>query len=398
MERIVIAVMMTAVSVRVAFGTTPTITDVTAQQRYPWNGKVDISYTVTGNIAEEAKQRAMLASLKVMAIDMVANTTNTATQLSGDLSLEEGTHAVVWDMGAERISVESSNTTIKVSCEMTNATYCVIDLSEGATTSSYPTTYLAEPPIGGFNVDEYKTTKLVLKRIEAGSFIMGDDQTDESHRVTLTKPFFCGIFEVTQKQYQQIMDDNPSTHKGDMRPVDGVSYNMIRGSSNGAKWPSSSAADTTSFIGMLRTRTGQDFDIPTNAQWEYACRAGTKSKYNNGGDTEDDLKELGRYANNQSDGKGEYESAHTTVGSYIPNNWGLYDMHGNVWEWCYDWCSSVTTGNETNPTGSSSGSNRVRRGGSWYDNADYASVCYRHDCNPCNRYYFLGFRLVRSAQ
>ena len=84
-----------------AVAATPTITGVTAQQRYPWNGKVDISYTVTGDIAEEAKQRAVLTSLKVSAIDMVANTTNAATQLSGDVSLEEGTHAIVWDMDAE---------------------------------------------------------------------------------------------------------------------------------------------------------------------------------------------------------------------------------------------------------------------------------------------------------
>lgn len=381
--------------VSVAGAGTPAITSVTACQRYPRDGKVDISYTVTGDIAEEAKQRAVLASLKVSVIDMVANTTNTATQLSGDLSLDEGTHAIVWDMEAEGLSLQLNDVVFKVSCETTNALYCVIDLSAGATASSYPVTYLAEPPSGGFNVDEYKTTKLVLKRIEAGAFIMGSDQADESHRVTLSKPFFCGIFEVTQKQYQQIMGSNPSTYKGDMRPVDAVSYNMIRGSSNGAQWPSSSVVDATSFIGRLRERTGQDFDIPTNAQWEYACRAGTKSKYNNGGNTENDLAELGRYVGNQSDGRGGYVSAHTTVGSYNPNGWGLYDMHGNVWEWCLDWYGTLTYGDD--PTGSFSGSNRILRGGTWKLSADRCTPSDNGDNFwPTDVYDDTGFRIVRT--
>ena len=378
-----------------AYANSPTITGVTAQQRYPWDGKVDISYTVTGDIIEVAKQQAVLASLKVTAIDIVANTTNTATQLSGDLSLDEGTHAIVWDVEAEGLSLQLNDVVFKVSCETTNALYCVIDLSAGATASSYPVTYLAEPPSGGFNVDEYKTIKLVLKRIEAGAFIMGSDQANESHRVMLTKPFFCGIFEVTQKQYQQIMGGNPSAYKGDMRPIDAVSYNMIRGSSNGAQWPSSSVVDATSFIGKLRERTGQDFDIPTNAQWEYACRAGTKSKYNNGGNTENDLAELGRYVGNQSDGRGGYVSAHTTVGSYSPNGWGLYDMHGNVWEWCLDWYGTLTYGND--PTGSSSGSNRILRGGTWKLSADRCSLSDNGDNFwPTDVYDDTGFRIVRT--
>ena len=98
---------------------TPTITGVTAQQRYPWNGKVDISYTVTGDIAAEAKQKALLTSLKVTAIDMVANTTNSATQLSGDTTLTAGTHKFVWDMNAEGLTFKSSNVVFNVSCETT---------------------------------------------------------------------------------------------------------------------------------------------------------------------------------------------------------------------------------------------------------------------------------------
>ena len=370
-----------------AFAATPTITDVTAQQRYPWNGKVDISYTVTGDIAAEAKQRAVFTSLKVTAIDKVANTTNIATQLSGDTALTAGTHKFVWDMNAEGLTFTSSNVVFNVSCETTPATYCVIDLSAGANATSYPVTYLASPPSGGFNVEAYKTTKLVLRRIEAGTFIMGDDQTDESHRVTLTKPFFCGLFIVSQKQHALVTGTNPCSSsqygRGDTYAVHYVSYDMIRGTSNGAKWPSSSAVDSSSFMGKLRARTGLDFDLPTEAQWEYACRAGTTTTYYWG----DSMN--GNYAWYS----GNTGSAHTGGGKE-PNAWGLYDMSGNVWEWCLDWRDTLVYG--TDPKGPSSGSNRVRRGGSWDGDADGCTSSIRSSQNPSNESRISGFRLFRT--
>lgn len=372
-----------------AYADSPTITDVTAQQRYPWNGKVDISYTVTGDIAEEAKQRAVLTSLKVTAIDRVANTTNIATQLSGDLSLEEGTHAIVWDMDAEGFPLpfKSSNVVFIVSCGITPAMYCVIDLSGGANATTYPITYMAEPPSGGFNVDEYKTTKLVLRRIEAGSFIMGSDQTDKSHRVTLTKPFFCGLFEVTQKQYWLVTGTTPSSFSGDTLPVEGVSYNAIRGTSNGAQWPSSSDVDSTSFMGMLRARTELDFDLPTEAQWEYACRAGTSTTYYWGNSMN------GNYAWYVSNSNSQTHP----VGTTIPNAWGLYNMSGNVWEWCLDFYGNGNLAYGTDPKGSSAGNQRVHRGGSWYDAAVYCSSSDRYySTSPWYTNNTYGFRLVRT--
>ncbi len=373
------------VLVSVVFAVTPEIRNVTAKQRYPWNGKVDISYTITGNIAEEAKQRAVFTSLKVSAIDMVANTTNTATQLSGVLSLEEGTHAIVWDMDADGIPLtfKSSNVVFKVSCETTPATYCVIDLSAGANASFYPVTYLSEPPSGGFNVDEYKTTKLVLRRIESGTYAMQNISD-----VTLTKPFFCGIFEMTQKQYELVTGMNPcsstSYGKGNTRPVYHVSYNMIRGSSNGAKWPSSHAVDTTSFMGKLRARTGLDFDLPTEAQWEYACRAGTTTTYSYGNSAN------GNYMWYHDDGCLETNP----VGSKRANPWGLYDMHGSVIEWCLDWYGTLVYG--TDPKGSSSGSSRVLRGGYWNGYADGCTSSCRWDDGPSSSFYTNGFRLART--
>ena len=369
----------------IAFAATPTITGVTAQQRYPWTGKVDISYTVTGDIAAEAKQRGVFTSLKVVAIDEMSNTTNIATKLSGDTSLKAGAHAIVWDMSEEGLTLKSSNVVFTVSCETIPALYCVIDLSAGSSASAYPVTYLAEPPSGGFNVNAYKTTRLVLRRIEPGPI--------PTHDATITKPFYCGIFEVTQKQYKLVMGSTPSQQKeGDRLPVQMVTYGNIRGSTSSANWPASTTVVSSSFMGRLRARTGLDFDLPTEAQWEYACRAGTTSKYNNGGNTENDLKILGRYKGNCSDGKAG-TTTYAEVGSYLPNAWGIYDMHGNIHERCLDYSGGTISGND--PVGPSSGSYRVFRGG-----------CYGSEANECTStasgtdyvpnetaYYVRGFRV-----
>ncbi len=294
--------------------------------------------------------------------------------------------------------------------------YCVIDLSGGPSASSYSVSYVSdvsEVPGGTFNADEYKTTKLVLRRIEPGTFIMGENQTDESRRVTLTKPFYIGIFEVTQKQYELVTGGNPSKFKGDMRPVEMVSRNMSRGMLEGSKWPESSAVDPESFLGRLRIRSGLVFDLPTEAQWEYACRAETTSKYNNGGDSEDDLRKLGRFVLNQK-GRGYYESdenfarhnpdgkggsleRHAVVGTYESNRWGLYDMHGNVWELCLDrWCETPS-GNVTDPVGSSEGIGHALRGGSWDNAARSCSSAVRSCKNSDFRNHTVGFRAALTV-
>ncbi len=365
----------------------PTVSDLTVTPVAPFD------YKVSGATAAEAS-----VPVSVTATD--GNRTYVARTLSGTTNCTNGRHRGYWNMAKDGVMVTAMDSVVQVEYA---ALYCVVDLSGGTSATSYPVSYLADVPTGGWT-DEYKTTKLVLRRVEAGSFIMGYDQTDESHRVTISQPFYVGVFEVTQRQWELVMGTKPSYFSNAScyatRPVERVSYNDIRGSSDGARWPSSSAVDATSFLGKLRAKTGVDgFDLPTEAQWEYACRAGTTSTYNDGGDTEDDLKTLGRYRDNGGSGfSSSCGTANGTaaVGSYVPNAWGLYDMHGNVWEWCLDWRhGSLSYG--TDPEGSSSGSYRVERGGGWNGSASYCTSSGRYSGCPSDAINaFRGFRLVRT--
>ncbi len=375
----ILVVKLLMVAMNATLLASPSITNVTAQQRYPWDGKVDITYTTT-DIAATAMEQGLITSLKVTATDGETSQIYTAMSLSGDTSLADGTHCIVWDMWAQGVASVSTNVSFAVSYETTPATYCVIDLSAGADASSYPVTYLAEPPSGGFNVDAYKTTKLVLKRMEAGTFKMQD-----SSNVTLTKSFFIGLFEVTQKQWSLVTGGIPSNFSGDKLPVENVSYDAIRGSKNGAKWPAFSAVDASSFLGKLRARTGLDFDLPTEAQWEYACRAGTTTTYSYGNSANGNYM---WYTDNSSSQTHE-------VGTRLPNSWGLYDMHGNVWEWCLDWHGTLSYG--TDPKGSSSGSHRVKRSGGWSNVASSCSSSRRSNDDPALKYNYLGLRLARTV-
>ena len=265
-------------------------------------------------------------------------------------------------------------------------TYWAIDLQTGASE------YFDTVPIAGWG-DEYKTTKLLMRRIESGDVKMGGKKP-----VTISKPFYIGVFEVTQKQYELINGSNPSSYKGDMRPVECVSYKDIRGTNKGAQWPNGTEFDDTSWIGKLKAKVGVTFDLPTESQWEYACRAGTTTSFNNGGSSVSDLSLVGRWYNNRTDGKGGY-SEHTTVGSYLPNAWGLYDMHGNVSEWCLVRCGSINGDDPaTDWAGAASGSYRgVPRGGYWSYDFYYCRSSARLGYAPSYRSSHGGFRLCCSA-
>ena len=358
MFRIIVACVATFMAVNVFAA--PYVTNVVAKQRYPWNGLVDISYEVVGDFSTAVSENKV-AEIKISAQDESSGQTYIAYSLEGDCGFNAGVHEVVWDLTAQGVTFKSTNTVFRVACEEGYPLYCIIDLSEGSNANAYPVSYLTTLPESGWT-DEHKTTKLVMRHIGAGA---------------LTKPFYIGVFEVTQTQWELVMGSNPSSHVGGMRPVEQVSYTMIRGTSSGLDWPVSNDVDDGSFLGKLRMRTGLDFDLPTRAQWEYAGRAGETTKYNNGGSSEDDLKQVGRYDGNRDDGKGGW-SEHTTVGLYNPSAWGLYDIHGNVKEWVLD---------------SDYSHYRLLLGGAYNDGAGSCAFGANTTGLPANGYVYEGFRL-----
>jgi len=278
----------------------------------------------------------------------------------------------------------------------------VIDLSGGTNATHYPITYLNQVPAGGWT-SEYKLDKLVMRLIPPGTFTMGSpsgenghEDDEVQHKVAISHPYYMGVFEVTQRQYERVMGENPSGNVGEMRPVENMSWAMIRGDYN---FPTTLAIDTNSFMGRMRAKTGiQLFDLPTEAQWEYACRAGTTTSLNSGKNISDtyscgEMHEVGRYYYNSGSGT-------AAVGSYIPNRWGFYDMHGNVAEQCLDWYGDYITSVKADPLGVTGGQYRVVRGGCYWANG-YRDWDYSSGCRSANRealwhgsaYSHIGFRL-----
>ena len=390
------------------------VTNIKCQQRYPWNGMVDIDYTVTSDDPN--------ADVWVYPIgyDKDSNTSMAPRALTGDgvnAPVKAGTHRMTWTVTEDYPDFHSTAFTVKMIALVGAAPYMVVDLSGGVDAISYPVSYLSSVPEGGWG-DEYKTTKLVLRLIPPGSFMMGSPSDEagrgsyeDLHGVVLTKPFYIGVFEVTQKQYQLVMGADPSSYKGDMRPVERVSYNNIRGSVNGVGWPTHNQVDANSFMGRLRSKVNMLFDLPTEAQWEYACRAGTATALNNGKpyDNSVNCNEVARWgcnsANNSSygwvwDGKGGYTQT-TKVGCYLGNAWGLYDMHGNVQEWCLDyWNDGLGTAGCIDPKGSGTkyGNRydyRVVRGGYHSVGVEIRSARRGYQ-NTTDTYAYTGFRVMCS--
>lgn len=410
------------------------INNVVVRQRWPWSRLVDIDYVLEGDPANKM-------DIQVTAKDGSVPLDLPPDSLSGHLhDVTPGPRRIIFDPTKTAYTNSQMLTQFSVTLQPAPVPlYMIVDLTkavgaDGQIEYVYPGDARLETYGRFTNVwfgvtnDVYKTDKLVLRRVAAGSVKMGGYAD-----VTLTKPFYAGVFEMTQRQYERVMDlaagSNPSYFNNSScyakRPVECCSYTDLRGSSNdmpSVNWPvTGSYVKPTSVMGILRSKTGiSDFDLPTEAQWEYLCRAGTTTRFNDGdanANTDGDnaktnawMNALGRYKYNGGfnfDGgtfawpfKTCTESSGTAwVGTYLPNNWGIYDAHGNIWEWALDyWTDSLAAA--TDPVGVIAGSERVIRGGDWTLSPNQENSSQRYMYNPAvnARQAWLGFRVVRTLQ
>ena len=228
-----------------------------------------------------------------------------------------------------------------------------------------------------------RKTGVVFRLVPPGTFAMGDG--GDRHSVTLTKPIYVGKFEVTQGQWEVVMGSNPShfDEAGEDAPVESVSWE-----------------DCQEFCGKLCTLEGVPegtYRLLTEAEWEYSCRGGTESAFCYGDDLDSSMANFDGDYPYGGGKKGVYRKKTVAVGQFRPNAWGLYDMHGNVWEWCQDWYGDYPSGSATDPKGPSGGSCRVDRGGGWFSYARFCRSANRYGLTPVFRYDFVGFRLLRAA-
>jgi len=233
-------------------------------------------------------------------------------------------------------------------------------------------------PNGTFMMGSKLSASEIARKYGGKESDYGDEHPQ--HPVTISKPFYMQTTEVTQGQWQAIMGNNPARFKRDNNPVEKVSWN-----------------DAKEFIRKLNRKEGTNkYRLPTEAEWEYACRAGTTAPFYTGDCISMDQANYDGNYPGSACSKGVYREKTVEVGSFAPNPWGLYDMHGNVWEWCEDWYGNYIVGAVTDPKGPSSGSVRVLRGGSWSSDARYLRSADRGGDFPGFRYNNLGFRIVRA--
>ena len=311
---------------------------------------------------------------------------NTLSQQSGQLTLTVGqdgytpyVYGVFADAATRQLSVESGE-----------EDFTLVKTFDASVFNQGKSGYINVPTMQSRNgwqlVEATEKTFTVsgvtfkMVKVKAGTFQMGGTESDEKpvHIVTLSKNYYIAETETTNALWYAIMGSKPTGQKndGNTYPVSAVLWNDIAGSGG--------------FIEKLNAATGKAFRLPTEAEWEYAARGGQKQSTPNftyaGSNT---ISEVAWYHDNSN-------STTHPVGQKKANELGLYDMSGNVWEWCADWYGSSYYSNSpsTDPTGPSSGSYRVNRGGSWYDSATYCRVANRSYDSPSNRSYFLGFRLA----
>lgn len=344
------------------------ISGVIVRQQWPWNGKVNIDYILHG---DEGSQHDISVTLR----NGSSVITNEYGSLSGDLfGVTPGARRIVWDPAYNSPSYADAlmvNFSATLSTPSDGKTYMVVDLRKGTSATAedpYPVTFTDTPPAGGWNQDVYKTDYLVLRRIPAGTAILGSPDAPDGgepgrvskyetqRKTTFANAFYMAIFETTNKQFENVMGYNVATTEsmrgsGNTQPAVGETYSLLRGANTikakndlaSEVWPGHEA---TSFFGILNSKLDPDalsdaglgtyeMELPTISQWEYACRAGTTGAWNNGTTITNETTDANAELLAQYIGSGVYQVAFD-VGGKVPNAYGLYDMHGNVAEICRD--------------------------------------------------------------
>ena len=348
------AIVLSAVS----FGeATVTVTSVSVKQNWPWDSKVTIGYTLSG-----AAGKCNITSVSVKCRPgreyAYSRVPLSLLAIRGDIvGVANGEHEVVWDPTLDTLTnmIRIVDVDFELSVAEETAAdsvkpeYLVVDLSGGASAQSWPVTAMdALDP----TAEEYKTTKLVLRRIRPGMFLQSSPEDEplrnprfeSQSKVTLTNDYWIGVYELTQRQYELMTGIAGASNEGGAYPRHSIKFSDVRGIEVGKLWPKSSDVDDDSLVGRMRSKVslpagipdGWKFDLPTEAQWEYACRAGTDTPWNNGKSInvytndagfacDDGLDAVGWYAANSG---GDLHK----VGLRMPNRFGLYDMHGSLWE------------------------------------------------------------------
>ena len=316
------------------------LSNVKVQQRYPWNGKVDISFNLASTKSNNTIRVSAIDTSTGEMLNVTSLFDENGTELFSPIKMSPGKRRIVWDADKdfqEKVKIDELSITVSAGPYYDYPLYKVIDLSGGTSVESFPVTSLDGVPEGGWT-KEHRTTKLVLRLIQPGKVHLGpqafNNATDEGDAI-LTKPYYIGIYKITRKQWELVMgnydalrDDiyygvggifnfykkmlSPelaSTLTLEECPAEQVTPRVLRGAEYITKWPYSKAVAPESFIGILRRKSGlAELDLPTEVQWEHAARAGTTQNH--------DLPFMGK--------------------DYIPNSWGLYEMMDDIGEVCVD--------------------------------------------------------------
>ena len=423
MNKCMLSVAVSAVAVS-ALAVVPEVSDIVSTQD-SGSRKVKVEYTLANEPA-------------IVTLSVETNGPNgwvsigdeNLTYVAGDANkiVQPGARSLTWapHKAWPNQFINDGNIRVGVKAWATNAPPEIMAVNlKAEKTVHYYSSAAALP--GGVTNDLYKTDILVMRLIPAGNvtWTMGSPVTEPRrdsagtavretpHEVTLGDDYYIGVYPVTQRQYELIAQTNPSKYKNSSdyatRPAEWMSFEALRGkASDGYDYPNNGhVVKSNSFIGTLRAFSGVDgFDLPTDAQWEFACRAGCGNGLYNGTEVTaygecTNLNVLGRYQYNggylngvapAADSNADHGSA--KVGTYLPNDWGLYDMLGNVQEWCLDWYKEASLDSEgKSPT---SGTERVMRGGSYNSVAAVCRCACRDKYAPGQVHSAIGFRLACS--